>query len=412
MTEAEEAKTKRNNWSKGDNLKLLTECVNELDALREQELKNVCIKSFYRERVQHKGIPPGTFYYYARKDVSKRRKLGCQVGPKVSDNMLNQELLEWYALDDDDDDDDDDPEPRHPHCHMMVFDDDDHEQFVAHHEEEQQLQQQQQIVMARARLERETMSNWYSFLRSTSVAMEQVQLQRQQMVEVARGQQRYRHIADALSRADIPRTEAERKSRQEFWERSLPRVCSVAMAGDEFLKVEQGLLHRCNKTYGSAQVEYQGPLLNDDGTIDDSQTEERRLGLNAELRLFELVKARHDTAMMNSNSALMAATDYLLSRHDLDRQSMGMDPSGLRWRLRESNHLMEKKKLKRRKAGGNSAGARDGEMNDANQQTDMANGNRTANDNDLSLPPEIHTALFRHVRAQMSLEEVSLNTST
>ena len=115
-----EAKRKRNNWSKGEKLKLLKECVNELDVLRKQELKNVCIKSFYRERVQHKGIPPGTFYYYARKDVSKRRKLGSQVGPKVNDNTLNQELLELYALDDDDDDD---PEPRHPHCHMRLDDD-------------------------------------------------------------------------------------------------------------------------------------------------------------------------------------------------------------------------------------------------------------------------------------------------
>jgi hypothetical protein len=403
MTKADTtAKRKRTNWSKGDNLKLLTECINELDVFREREHKKVCIKSFYRERVQHKGIPPGTFYYYGRMDVSKRRKLGAQVGPKVNDNVLDQELLECYALDDDDDDDD--SEPRHAHCHMR-FDDDNHEDFVVHHEEEQQLQQQQQIDMACVRLARETMSNWYNFLQSSSVASQQVQLQQQQLVDAANEQQCYRHIADSLCRADIPRTAAERKARREFWERALPRACNVAMAGDDFLKVEQDLLHRCNETYGSAQVEYLGPLLNGDGTIDDTQTDERRLSLKADLRLFELVRARHETAMMHSDSALIAATDYLLSQHDQDRQTMGMDPSGLRWRLQESNHLMQKKLTKRRKAGG--SGARDHEANDIENQTDVSNGIT----NDLSLPPEIHAALFRRIRAQMRTEENSLNPS-
>jgi len=57
-----------------------------------------------------------------------------------------------------------------------------------------------------------------------------------------------------------PRTPAEKKRWQDYWDVQLPRVCAMMQASAEFCKIEHNLMRECEKTFGSYEVYYVGPM--------------------------------------------------------------------------------------------------------------------------------------------------------
>ena len=144
------------------------------------------------------------------------------------------------------------------------------------------------------------------------------------------------------------RTVVQKKTERDWWRINLPRYCAMIGGGEEFLREELIWLSKCSQTFGSSEVIYEGPSLNEDGEAGGKRSQKRWRRMSALIKLFRQVQTRHALSMLNSTiscSKLLVALDFMLEKYDDGLMAKGMQPSDLRWRLRETNYQNQPENL-------------------------------------------------------------------
>lgn len=149
-------------------------------------------------------------------------------------------------------------------------------------------------------------------------------------------------------------TPMEKKCRYELMKKELPKICDNIKADDSFLEIEYDWLDWCNETYGANEALYIPPQIGkESGRPGDENTRTRRKRMCRRVDAFKAAQARHAMSMVNSGAGrknVLIALDHFIGKFDGELQAKGLEPSGLRWQLREVNHSRAEE-LKKRKEG-------------------------------------------------------------
>ena len=198
---------------------------------------------------------------------------------------------------------------------------------------------------------------WYSYYHSLIHGPEDPAAKLLEFRKKQQGFSRSRKFYKELNNLESPpkreRTPAQKQYEKEQIIMLLPRVCLCMGADENFLRTELDFVERCFRSYGANEQPYHGPGMND--TPLGKTTKNRRNKMTKGLGIFELTQTRRALSMLVAGAGrreILVAIDYLLRKYDQGLVTQGLQPSGLRSKVHETNHFLLKdlKNKKRKKS--------------------------------------------------------------
>ena len=312
------AKKTRINWAKNPHFGVLVTAVCDYNShcrfCQANGVKPLSISKFWRNNIKGNGpihLPLRTLSgYIKKKNASTRRRLGSQVGPKSEASRRRMQYGQEQQR------------KRQLEIDNII------NQLLGNH-----LPSPPPMNAAGVPLQLPT-------IEPQPEVEERQHQQEDNGGGVSRLNQQYKQMS--IDFKNLPRrSPAEKREWQYQMATKLPRLCDIVGGDKDFLDKEIELLRQCGSTFGSAEVFYVAPQRNEIGQAGGIRTMNRRAKLERKIDHFQRIQTRQTLVLRSGvgRPALMVAADYLLKRFDQDLVGNGLQPSDLRQRLREYNHL-------------------------------------------------------------------------
>ena len=223
----------------------------------------------------------------------------------------------------------------------------------------QTLNEDDQLEKKKGKQDTEMLGHYYQCLTtapSTPAALKERHHQLKEK-ERSRLQRQYQHME--LDFTNKKRSPALKKYVYEYRKSILPQICAMLGGDDNFLKKELEWVDTCHRTFGGSEVPYKYPSSKEEGDAGGDETQRRWDWMHRRVEQFKLTQTRHALAMLQSRvnrPTLNVAIDTLLRKYDEGLQGRGLEPSNLRWQLRESNYNAIEEMEKRREESQESNG--------------------------------------------------------
>ena len=161
-------------------------------------------------------------------------------------------------------------------------------------------------------------------------------LEQDRQEELERQRMRYRFMHPVGCNFErVHRTPADKEYFQQWWNRELPAICKWLRSTPSYLRTELDWVKKCHRTFGSAEVYYEGP-----GPGKSGKSGNRRNRMKRRCERFKRVQLRRALYMLKAGKnilGLVAMLDNLIERYDNELVAQGLHPSDLRDHLRVCN---------------------------------------------------------------------------